>query len=68
MAVNEVKALLDELFKRLARKRKPGVVSDQLRQIDARIAHNREAELRIVRVRVGVTTGARLPSCVRFFA
>ena len=53
VAVDEVERILHERFHRLFRERKARVVADELRHVDARVAHDWEAECAVIRAGIG---------------
>ena len=53
VAVDEVERILHERFHRLFRERKACMVADELRHVDARVAHDWEAECTVIRAGIG---------------
>ena len=65
MAVDEIKVSFHQRLERLARKRESRVIAHQLCEIDARVAHNRERKLAVIRAGVGRRNDGGLLSVFR---
>ena len=53
VAVDEVERIIHERLHGLLREREARVIADELRHVDARIAHDREREAAVVRAGIG---------------
>ena len=65
VAVDEIKVSFHQRLERLARKRESRVIAHQLCEIDARVAHNRERKLAVIRAGVGRRNDGGLLSVFR---
>ena len=65
VAVDEIKVSFHQRLERLARKRESRVIAHQLCEIDARVAHDGEFKLTVVRAGVGRRDDGRFLSILR---
>ena len=65
VAVDQVEVFFRQRFERLARKRQSRMIADQFCKVDARVAHDRERKLAVIRAGVGRRNDGGLLSVFR---